>query len=63
MQMWMMNANDEYKYEFFFKTKHIELVQEWFHLSECKCKLQMRQNESLHVAIGVNRFIHKAIAE
>ena len=32
----------------------LALVRECFHLSECRCELRRRQNESLHVAIDLN---------
>ena len=31
------------------EVEHIQLVQEWFQLSECEC-----ENESLHVAISMD---------
>ena len=48
--MYNANANDECECDK--KIENIELVQECFQISECE--LRMRQNESLHAAIGPN---------
>ena len=45
-----VNANYEWRQQ----VEHIKLVHKWFHSSECECELRMRQNESLHVAIGAD---------